>query len=148
MPARPISRPNLPPRVGGRPVRPPIAAHREHHPPPPSSTVPILIGVIFVTGLAVLLGVIWMFGDTHMFVTRGLEAPETVDPNAPTRIYRDTRDGRVMVFDADANGTRLVGTMDKADVPMAGNMYRDPRQRGFETPSASDRMNALGSAFK
>ena len=40
------------------------------------------------------------------------------------------------------------GIMDKADVPMATNMYRDPRIRGIQQPTSSDRLQGIGAALR
>jgi Na+-transporting methylmalonyl-CoA/oxaloacetate decarboxylase gamma subunit len=104
-----------------------------------------LIGAAVLCLLAV---VVYFFGDTvrsHLFpIDRGTD---TSASSAPTLYYRDRGDGTVMVMEIGPGGTRIKGTINRADVPL---LQADKVRTGWGESAAgpNSRVNALGSAFR
>ncbi len=140
-------------RQMGRPAPRPPAHHVEPvHPKPHSRALTYAAAGMGAAALIAGLVVIYLFGNAGLRtiatppVGGNGQVPAAVAPGAaPTLVYRDLHDGRVMVMEIDANGTRVVGTMAKQDVPMATNMYREPKQRSIDS---STRLQALGDPFR
>lgn len=141
--ARPMGRPGQ---------RPPVHHVEATHPKSQSRALTFAIAgggsAVLIAGLVM----IYLFGNTGLrsiatpTISGNGQATAAMAPGAaPTLIYRDLHDGRVIVTEVDAHGTRVIGTMAKEDVPMATNMYREPRQRGLDS---STRLQALGQPFR
>lgn len=154
--ARPMSRPSPTVRPGGRPpVRPARAAARSTPAKVTTTADTLRIAVLVVAAaIAAVIGiaVIWEFGVGRNLpmlqrgsATDGLDRSQR---DAPTTVYRDLHNGRIMVMEYGPDGTRLKGTVDRSTVPTIGEMANEPSTRGSSEPSASDRVNALGSAFR
>lgn len=110
-----------------------------------------VIAVAAIAAIAAPFLLILAFGGAGMKV---IEAPSTLggagggaagSTSGVTRFYRDTHDGRVMVMEVDAAGTRIVGTMAKEDVPLATDNLPHAERRGMDT---QQRLNALGTPFR
>lgn len=154
---RPVATRPAPARgVPGRPPHPPAGrVHHEPHPPVPahSTTQRLMIGGGILAAVVVAVAVLYAFGSARNLSGvplsgTGAGAGDGRPSMETTLLYRDMRDGTVMVMEMDRNGTRVVGIRSKEDIPMAGDMYRDRKVKTMQTPSASDRVNALGSAFR
>lgn len=151
MPAAVMRRPV--PAKGGQGVKRPApsAATRHHDAPvkPMFSTVTIVVAS--VTAIVTLFGLIWAFGSAGLQIpatppaAAGKALPGSGAAAASTRVYRDMRDGRVMVMEVDGNGTRIVGTMSKDEVGLATDNLPSPERRGLDT---QQRLNALGTPFR
>jgi len=158
--ARPMPRP----RPAGR-VAPPRPTRPSRPPAHPASSAarakPTLADrinlVLFLSALAIAavvgIAVIWEFG-----AARNLSPGATLATGGdgsgrpgdrPTLLYRDMRDGRVMVMEIGADGTRIKGTVAKSKLGIAADMGGDvgAASRSNDVTSA-DRVNALGSAFR
>lgn len=156
--ARPMPRPAV--ARGGAPARRPTRpapAHRPHpHAAAPADTTRLMvIGAVIVVAAAIAVGVIWEFGAArNLAVPYGAVGAGAGDGAAstgarPTTMYRDLHDGRIMVMEIGPGGTRLKGTVSKSDVPLANDADRDAgSSRGSPEPTAGDRVNALGAAFR
>jgi hypothetical protein len=106
--------------------------------------------VLFRSILAVLVGILYVFGDTlrdHLNpLAAGSSAKAPTGPG-PTVFYRDRGDGSVTVMEIDGNGTRVRGTMKRTDVPLLQeDKVREGWGDGAVNPHA--RINALGSSFR
>lgn len=115
-----------------------------------------LIAAAAVIAAIVGIAVIWEFG-----AARNLPMPQGGAIGAggsggaggrgsePTVVYRDMHDGRIMVMEVGPDGTRIKGTIAKSSLPMASDLSGDAGvMRRSSEPSTSDRVNALGSAFR
>ncbi|NLH81565.1 MAG: hypothetical protein GX458_12070 [Phyllobacteriaceae bacterium] len=151
MPRSAVARAGAPAR---RPSRPPPA----HRPPPhrqSSGDVArlVLIGAAIAVAGAIGVGVIWEYGAARNLSVPpgaiGAGADAAPPGGRSTTMYRDLHDGRIMVMEIGPGGTRLKGTVSKSEVPLANDVDREggTSQKAPE-PSASDRVNALGSAFR
>lgn len=154
---RPMPRPAAA-RAGASARRPsrPAPAHRPHpHAASAADTTRlVVIGAVIVVAAVIAVGVIWEFGAArNLAVPYGAVGPgpgAAPTPDRPTTtMYRDLHDGRIMVMEIGPGGTRLKGTVSKTEVPFANDADRDGgTTRGTPEPSAVDRVNALGSAFR
>lgn len=151
-PTRPAAAPGRAP-VPGRAAAPHAPApHAAHHPAKSQGlgTGQILgIAAGIVVAAVVGLGVIWQFGAARdLSMIGGLGGGATARPQTTT-MYRDMKDGRLMVIEIGPEGTRIKGTVDKASVAIANEEIGQPRpvRRPSET-SSRDRVNALGSSFR
>ncbi len=123
--------------------------HAEPRKPPKPALSQLAWGLLIGTGAFVAFLIIYLYGAAGLASIGGRadridEAPEGA-PTSATTVYRDMRDGRVMVMEVDEKGTRIIGIVPKEDVPMAGNMYRETRSRGLDTTT---RLNAFSKTFK
>lgn len=155
----------LPPRAAARPapVRRPTPARTPGHahaaPSKPATTGTlgyVLIGIAVAIGAAIAVGVIWEFGAARTLSVPSIP-PSGSDRSgdgatrggAPTVMYKDMRDGRVLVFEVGPEGTRLKGSVAKSDLPLAENMNGEGSSSARRNDAtATDRVNALGSAFR
>ena len=116
----------------------------------------LMIASVVVAVAAVAVGVIWEYGAARNLDLTAAPVSDRAGAGqggrgggAPTVFYRDMRDGRVMVMEVDAQGTRIKGTVNKSDLDFAAGMGADigpPNRMGDVT--AADRVGALGSAFR
>lgn len=158
--ARPMPRPRptgrVMPQRPTRPAHPATTATTSAARAKPTFTDRINL-VLFLTALVVAgivgIAVIWEFG-----AARNLTVGATLTAHGggsgrpgdrPTLLYRDMRDGRVMVMEIGADGTRIKGTVAKSNLGIAADMGADVGSsvRTGDVTSA-DRVNALGSAFR
>ena len=157
--ARPMPRPAAGARPGAparRPVRP-LPAHRpEPHKQGTDTSRLILIGGVLAVAAVIGVAVIWEFGAARnlavpdVAVGSGADSGAAATGGRSTMLYRDMRDGRIMVMEVGPGGTRLKGTVSKNDLPIAADADRPggSTRSGGVDPSAADRVNALGSAFR
>lgn len=156
---RSLSTPTARPGVRPMPPRRPASATAKHHTPPKTSNDTlrlILIGVGLAIAALVGVGVIWEFGAGRNLPRPSAGLPSSDDAAggagaAPTMVYRDMHDGRVMVMEVGPDGTRIKGTIDKGNLPIAGDMAPGgvaTSSRSSAGPNSNDRVNALGSAFR
>lgn len=157
--ARPMPRPRPTGRVAlPHPVRPAHPATATSSAARAKPTLADRINlVLFLSALAIAaivgIAVIWEFGAARnlsvgsTLATRG--GGSTRPGDQPTLLYRDMRDGRVMVMEIGADGTRIKGTVSKSNLGIAADMGGDVGSsvRSGDVTSA-DRVNALGSAFR
>lgn len=159
--ARPLPRSRP---AAGAPARPRAAASRSARGKAahPGASTRDKIGIVLIAAAILVLAVvgiavIWEFGAartlsvprTGMIGAEDGTGPSVQRPrDAPTMLYRDMRDGRIMVMEVGPDGTRLKGTVDKSTVPLANDTHREPTSSRSAEPSATDRVNALGSAFR
>jgi hypothetical protein len=141
----------------GRPmVRPaPRPVHKNApHPAPKSGSnrTQILVGGLI--GLAVLIALtfIYVYGTAGTIADSPLPRGVTGPAAAPTgrvsdktTVYRAMKDGRMVIMEIDKNGTRVIGTVSKGDVPLASDPDRDPRPHA---PDTAERLNAFSQTFK
>lgn len=161
------SRPMPRPAVAGR-GQPPRPVRRAPPAPVPASKAAkqksgsrdtwriLLVAAMVAVVAVVVVVVIWEYGaarnldlTTMPSADRGGAAAGGRGGGAPTVYYRDMRDGRVMVMEIGAQGTRIKGTVNKSDLDIAAGMGADigpPNRMGDVT--AADRVGALGSAFR
>ena len=149
--ARPAPRPRTPVRPDPAPAPRPHAAAPEHQRGDTLRMIAIIAAV--VVAAVVGITIIWEFGAARLITRPGglpgsqIRGGEAAAP-APTLYYRDLRDGRVMVMEVDENGTRIKGTMSRNDVPLTAELYHEETRRSSDTPTSSQRINALGSSFR
>lgn len=144
----------------GAPARRPSRLPPAHRPRPHEQSTGdvarlILIGAALAVAGAIGVGVVWEFGAARNLsvppgaIGAGADADAATSGSRSTTMYRDLHDGRIMVMEIGPGGTRLKGTVSKTDVPLANEVDRDGgTSRKTPEPSASDRVNALGSAFR
>lgn len=137
--------------VGRQIHRPAPRPVHKSAPPPASNVSQILIGALIGVGVFVGLAIIYVYGTAGLVpqnVPRRGDAPPPAAATVPDRttLYRTMRDGRVMVMEVDRNGTRVVGTMSKDDVPLANDPSRN-NQRAHNL-DATERLNAFSDTFK
>ncbi|MCE1234813.1 MAG: hypothetical protein LWW93_00515 [Hyphomicrobiales bacterium] len=137
------------------PAKTPAHAHGAASKPASNGSLGyVLIAIAVAIGAAIAIGVIWEFG-----AARTIPVPAVAIPNgavdggsrgsAPTVMYKDMRDGRVLVYEVGPEGTRLKGAISKSELPFAENMNGEGAMSSRKTDTnASDRVNALGSAFR
>jgi hypothetical protein len=155
----PVTARPLPParaRTGPPPARPvhkPAAAASHAARAKPTFADRLQI-TLFMSALAVAavvaIAVIWEFGAARtLSLGSGPGGGAANGRDRPTVYYRDMRDGRVMVMEIGADGTRIKGTVAKSDLGIAADMGADigGSSRPGEVTSA-DRVNALGSSFR
>lgn len=138
----------------GRPmVRPaPRPVHKNPpHPTPKtwSNASQIFFGGLIGLVVLIILSIIYVYGTAGTIAQRGPIGGETETAPArvpdKTMVYRDMKNGRVVIMEVDRNGTRVVGTVSKSEVPMAA----DPdRGSGPRTPDTAERLNAFSQTFK
>lgn len=152
----PVARPAAAPTAYRRPVRRPTPEKpAPQRPRSFSMRHPAVFGTAIGGAVALGVLVLYLFGAARSVTVQprtGIEAGVGGGGGGRqdvTTMYRDTRDGRVIVMEVDAKGTRIKGTMAKEDVPLANDTYRDdtPR-RSADAPTTTDRVNALGSSFR
>ncbi|TBW37208.1 hypothetical protein EYW49_12150 [Siculibacillus lacustris] len=117
------------------------------------TTTLVAEGVGMGAAVLALVALVWFVGNTGLkFDPNARFGEASAPPPVPTRtttIYRDLHNGQVMVTEIDGNTMRVKGTMAKEDLPIAGNMYREPRRMGIDPSSdANDRLNAFSQTFK
>ncbi len=151
MPAAVMRKPGLAKGVPGVKRAIPKAASEPRHAPTKQKWSTVIIAVAAVAAIAAPFALILAFGGAGMKV---IETPSTIGglnvgaggaANGATRFYRDMHDGRVMVMEVDGEGTRIVGTMAKEDVPLASDNLPHAERRGMDT---QQRLNALGTPFR
>lgn len=157
--ARPLPRPVAARPAPARrptPVRAPAHPHHDTSKPAANGTLGyVLVAIGVAIAAAIAIAVIWEFGAARTLAVpsvapSGGGAPE-VDGrrNAPTVMYKDMRDGRVLVYEVGPEGTRLKGAIAKSELPFAENLNGEGALSSRKTRvDASDRVNALGSAFR
>lgn len=158
--ARPLPRP-----VAARPApaRRPTPAGAKAHPHHDTASKPaangalgyVLIAIAVAIGAVIAIGVIWEFGAARTLAVPQIAPSNGAAPdadgrrNAPTVMYKDMRDGRVLVYEVGPEGTRLKGAISKSELPFAENLNGEGALSTRKTRvDASDRVNALGSAFR
>jgi hypothetical protein len=162
--ARPMPRPAPAAPVGGRPApqRPAAKApthaaktdaahahaHAHAHPAGPNYLlIAAALAVVIVAGAVA----IWGGGSARnlpLFGGGGEVGEQRRDANT-TMMYRDLKNGRLMVMEIGPNGTKMKGTIDKTTLPLANDEANKP-QSTRQSPELTtfDRVQALGSAFR
>lgn len=160
--ARPVPRPAPAAHPGGRPVpqRPtakplPHAAktdpahghaHGHHAKAPNYLLIAAALAVVIVTAVVA----VWGGGMARGFrLFGGAEVGEPRRDADTTMLYRDLKNGRLMVMEVGKNGTKMKGTIDKKTLPLANDEAANQQSsRGSAEITSFDRVQALGAAFR
>jgi len=133
-----------------RPAPRPVHKHPPHPTPKTwSNASQMFFGGLIGLVVLIILSIIYVYGTAGTIAQRrpmGGET-ETAQPRISdtTRVYRDMKNGRVVIMEVDRNGTRVVGTVSKSEVPMAADPDHDTRPRALDT---TERLNAFSQTFK
>ncbi len=160
--ARPMPRPAPAAPAGGRPVpqRPtakphphtgktePAHGHAHGHP----AKAPNYLLIAAALAVVLVAGVVAIWGGG---AARGIRLFGSVDVGEPRRdadttmLYRDLKNGRLMVMEVGKNGTKMKGTIDKKTLPLANDEAANQQSsRGSAEITSFDRVQALGAAFR